>query len=74
MGGVFTAVLIIGVLAWLFAPGRRPADPADHPEPADRDELEAAEREVRDLDLQQRPDEGFHGDDWGPGTGRPPTR
>jgi hypothetical protein len=36
-----------------------------------REELEAAEREVRDLEAQQRPDEGFLGDDWGPGAGRP---
>ncbi len=68
MGGIFTAVLIVGVLAWLFAPGRRrPADPADLPEPADREELEAAEREVRDLGVGQQPEDGFAGDDWGPG-------
>jgi hypothetical protein len=36
----------------------------------DRDELERAEREVRDLDAMQRPDEGFEGDDWGPGAAR----
>lgn len=68
MGGVLTAVLIVGVLAWLFAPGRRrPPDPADPTEPADRDELEAAEREVRDLGTGQQPEDGFAGDDWGPG-------
>lgn len=37
----------------------------------DREELEAAEREVRDLDATQRPEEGFLGDDWGPGVSRP---
>ena len=37
----------------------------------DREELEAAEREVRDLESHQRPEDGFLGDDWGPGTSRP---
>jgi hypothetical protein len=36
----------------------------------DREELEAAEREVRDLESRQRPEDGFSGDDWGPGTPR----
>jgi hypothetical protein len=40
----------------------------------DREELEAAEREVRDLESRQRPEDGFSGDDWGPGTPRPPDR
>ncbi len=65
MGGLFTAVLIVALLAWLFAPGRR--RPADAAEPADLSELEAAEREVRDLGAGQQPEEGFAGDDWGPG-------
>jgi hypothetical protein len=37
----------------------------------DHEELEAAEREVRELDSDHRPEDGFEGDDWGPGTGRP---
>jgi hypothetical protein len=37
----------------------------------DRDELEAAEREVRELESGQRPEDGFEGDDWGPGASRP---
>ena len=37
----------------------------------DREELEQAEREVRDLDTHHRPEDGFLGDDWGPGAGRP---
>ena len=40
----------------------------------DREELDAAEREVRDLDSGQRPDEEFPGNDWGPGKPRPPER
>ena len=37
----------------------------------DHEELEAAEREVRDLDSRQRPEDGFPEDDWGPGASRP---
>lgn len=40
----------------------------------DHEELEQAEREVRELDTSQRPEEGFAADDWGPGTPRPPER
>jgi hypothetical protein len=40
----------------------------------DHEELERAEREVRELESSQRPDDGFRGDDWGPGTPRPPER
>lgn len=75
MGALFTGVLLLALLAWLLAPARRAAaDPEDQPERPDLAELEAAEREVRDLDLEQRPEDGFQGDDWGPGAGRPPTR
>jgi hypothetical protein len=75
MGALFTTVLLAAVLAWLLPPGRtRAPAPDDSVEPPEADELEAAEREVRDLDLHQRPEEGFQGDDWGPGAGGPPTR
>jgi hypothetical protein len=37
----------------------------------DREELERAEREVRELETHQQPEDGFAGDDWGPGAGRP---
>jgi hypothetical protein len=40
----------------------------------DHEELDRAEREVRDLESSQRPEDGFRGDDWGPGTPRPPER
>ncbi len=33
----------------------------------DREELEQAEREVRDLDIDHHPDDGFEGVVWGPG-------
>jgi len=37
----------------------------------DHEELEAAEREVRELEAHQRPDDDVLGDDWGPGAARP---
>jgi len=60
-------LLLAALLVWLLAPARhRPhADPAEAP---DTEELEAAEREVRDLDVHTRPENGFEADDWGPGT------
>ena len=47
---------------------RRPPPGSDD---IDYAELEAAEREVRDLGATARPDEEAPGDDWGPGTARP---
>jgi len=39
----------------------------------DWDELKKAEDEVRDVDPSANPEDGFEGDDWGPGTApRPP--
>jgi len=34
----------------------------------DWDELEKAEDEIRDVDPRANPEDGFEGDDWGPGT------
>lgn len=52
--------------------GPRPAAP-DPDDGIDHEELERAEREVRDLDISARPEDGFTGDDWGPGAPRPPV-
>jgi hypothetical protein len=38
----------------------------------DYDELRRAEEEVRDLDVNARPEDGFEGDDWGPGAPKKP--
>lgn len=43
-----------------------------HDDEIDREELERAEEEVRDLDVNARPQDGFEGDDWGPGAPRKP--
>jgi hypothetical protein len=66
-------VLILALVLWLRRdrsyPGPRLHSEGDG---IDRDELEAAEREVRKLESTQRPESGFKGDDWGPGTPRRP--
>jgi hypothetical protein len=69
MSGILILVFVVALLVWLLAPGaRRRESQEDGVEAVDQAELEAAEREVRDLDVHQRPDDGFEGDDWGPGT------
>jgi hypothetical protein len=65
-------VAIVALLLWLRRdrsyPGPRRLSEDDK---IDREELEEAEREVRDLETHHRPEDGFTGDDWGPGAGRP---
>jgi hypothetical protein len=70
---VAAAVLLAAVGAWMLRPRRRPAaEPweSGRPEPPDRAELEAAEREVRERPAALPPDEELPGDDWGPGVPR----
>ncbi len=71
---VFALVVLAALVLWLVLPRRRVAREAWEAEATgaeiDREELEDAEREVRDLDPDQSPEEGWAGDDWGPGTGR----
>jgi hypothetical protein len=67
---------IIALIIWLRRDRSYPG-PRLHGEVGiNREELEEAEREVRELDAGQRPENGFLGDDWGPGAGkpRPPER
>ena len=60
---------LAAAVAW-FA-GRPTRHTADHDD-IDRDELERAEREVRDLDASVGPDEADDElPDWGPGAPRP---
>jgi hypothetical protein len=65
-------VAIVALVLWLRrdrsypGPRRLPEDDG-----IDHEELERAEREVRELESHQRPEDGFLGDDWGPGAGRP---
>ena len=68
MPGLLALVLLLALGVWLAAPRVRRSSAGER-EPMDGDELEEAEREVRDLGVEQRPEDGWEGDDWGPGTG-----
>ena len=70
------AVLLVGLVLWLVRERSYPGPRLHGEDGIDREELEAAEREVRELEAGALPDEERPGDDWGPGTGRPrpPTR
>jgi hypothetical protein len=67
VAGAAIAALVI----WLVRRPRTPGPRLVGDDGIDRAELEAAEREVRDLDIGRQPDDGFEGDDWGPGAARP---
>lgn len=72
VGTLLVAVAaIITLVLWLRRDRSYPGPRLHGDEGIDRAELEQAEREVRELGTQQRPDERFLGDDWGPGAGRP---
>ena len=77
VSGTVSVLLIAGAVAttfvvWLLRDRRYPGPRLHGDEGAvDREELEAAEREVRELDTHHRPGEDFLGDDWGPGSARP---
>jgi hypothetical protein len=62
---------LIALVLWLRRDRSYPGPRLIDDDGIDRAELEAAEREVRDLDRGARPEEGFPGDDWGPGASRP---
>jgi hypothetical protein len=62
---------IVALLIWLRRDRRYPGPRLHGEEGIDREELEQAEREVRDLEVGQRPEDGFVADDWGPGASRP---
>jgi hypothetical protein len=64
-------VIIVALVIWLRRDRTYPGPRLHGDEGIDRKELERAEQEVRDLDIEQRSDEGFAGDDWGPGAARP---
>ena len=68
VGAVLTGLLLLGVGVWLTR--RSGAPPPASPDDIDRDELDAAEREVRDLDVLASPEEADDAlPDWGPGVG-----
>ncbi|MBA3659640.1 MAG: hypothetical protein H0W67_08590 [Gemmatimonadales bacterium] len=73
---IVAAALLVAVSLWMVRRRRVYPGPRLLGDDIDRDALEAAEREVRNLDPLQRPEDGFEGDDWGPGAvgPRPPVR
>jgi hypothetical protein len=76
VGTILVAGAVLASLIVWLTRGRRYPGPRRLPEDdqIDREALEAAEREVRDLDASRRPEQGFEGEDWGPGVARPRVR
>ena len=76
--GVILSLWALITLVRSWSDEVKPEGPTVAPGPADRDdeidyeELERAEEEIRDLDVNARPEDGFEGDDWGPGVPKPP--
>jgi len=48
--------------------GRSGSQKSELEDDIDWEELERAEEEIRDVDPLANPEDGFEGDDWGPGT------
>jgi hypothetical protein len=76
VSGPVGVLLVAGTVAttfvvWLLRVRRYPGPRLHGDSGIDQEELEAAEREVRELGTDRRPDEDVLGDDWGPGTTRP---
>ena len=65
------ATVVAAVAVWLMRRPRHPGPRLVGDDGIDREELEAAEREVRELESGRKPEDGFEGDDWGPGAARP---
>ena len=75
MGTLLIALAALAALVIWFRRDRKYPGPRLHGDSGiDYEELEAAEREVQDLEPQQRPEDGFQGDDWGPGATQPRPR
>jgi len=76
VSGPVSSLLVAGAVVaafvvWLLRRPRHPGPRLVGDDGIDREELEAAEREVRELESGRQPEDGFEGDDWGPGAARP---
>jgi hypothetical protein len=73
---IVASAALVALIIWLRRDRSYPGPRLHAEDGIDREELEQAEREVRDLGTHQRPEDGFLGDDWGPGASkpRPPER
>ena len=71
LGVILGLVALVVLILWVVRRGEEPGGSrfrrASRHADIDREVLEEAEREVRDLGHDVDPDEGFQGDDWGPG-------
>ncbi len=65
------AVLLLALTVWLLRRRHYPGPRLHGHDGIDREELEEAERDVRELDNRQSPGEELPDDDWGPGAARP---
>jgi hypothetical protein len=64
-------VSVFALVVWLVRRPRHPGPRLVGHDGIDRTALEAAEREVRDLERDAHLGDGLEGDDWGPGAARP---
>lgn len=71
---IVAGVLVLAVVVWLLRDRRYPGPRLQGHDGIDREELEAAEREVQGLADRGSPDDERPGDDWGPGVARPRPR
>ena len=71
LGAILGLAALVVLLFWFVRRGEGPGASrfrgARRHADIDREVLEEAEREVRDLGHDVDPEEGFQGDDWGPG-------
>lgn len=70
MSILLAGLALIGLLGWLVRRSETVRSRYRDSSVVDRDALEEAEREVRNLGLGHDPEDGFEGDDWGPGAPR----
>jgi len=68
---IVAGVLVLAVVVWLLRDRRYPGPRLEGHDGIDQEELEAAEREVQELEDRRSADEERPGDDWGPGVARP---
>jgi hypothetical protein len=63
---------LVALVLWFRRDRRYPGPRLDSEQDGiDHQQLEEAEREVRELESHQRAEDGFLGDDWGSGASRP---
>jgi hypothetical protein len=69
MGVIAAGAVLLAILAWFFWPSRTGTAPKSAP--SQRADIDAAELEAAERDVQEAPDQDSVRD-WGPGTGQKP--